>query len=372
MTPAPSQILVNEATSSLPEWLTVILVLWVAGMVLLRSLILIDKTAVDSAAHAWVAASLVVVGLRDKFVQQHLLEPLGLSLGDIRVLTHTAVLFCAVLLAILGCLWHSGRLPSREFPYVLTAVAAALGIALWFISEPARNSGVAIEELESWRTGVYMTLYSLPTPLAEIPAALTAISMLRERSLTPRFFFGVLVMVAITGSWFDHLTRLASGWMLAFGQHNWFTDLRAESNDVLFLPIIAMLLLVAVPSVLTSIRVRRGTDPDSLAVLRLRGLWKALTDEIPDYQLVESHWMVHPVDLHHRMRIETEDTLGELCRYVPEGCTWPDAPADRVAIIKQALTTHARGVPPAEHVRRPVWMADEDHVDLVADAWNAR
>ncbi len=368
--PAPSETLSNEATSVLPEWLTLALVLWVAGMLIVRSRVLLDKGKVDNAAHAWVAGSLAVVALRDRFVQQHLLEPLGLSLGDIRVVTHSVVLVCAALLAILGFLWHSGRLPSKRFPYALLALVVVLSLALWFISKPARDAGIAVEELESWRTGLYMTIYSLPTPIAEIPAALTALIMLRERTLPTRFLFGVLVIAAIAGSWLDHLTRLVNGWLLAFGHHNWFTAIRAESNDAFFLPIIAMLLLLAVPSVVTSVRVRRGTDPDSLAVLRLRNLWKALTDEVPDYRLLGSFRMAHPVDLHHRMRIEIEDTFGKLCRFIPYDCPWPETPAGRAALIRQALASHARGDLPLSQAQIPEWMTDEDQVDLVADAWN--
>lgn len=176
-----SDMLQREATSTLPGWLTLFLVIWVGGVVLVRQLVLVDRTPADTAAHIWVALSLATVALRDATVQRVLGEA-GISLSDIRSLTHTVVLLSAGALAVLGLLWERKRLPDQNLPYWLMGSALLISVSLWLIALPARSQGIAVEELQNWRTALYMTLYSIPTPIAEIPALITAVAMLRERA----------------------------------------------------------------------------------------------------------------------------------------------------------------------------------------------
>lgn len=283
-----SDMLQREATSTLPGWLTLFLVIWVGGVVLVRQLVLVDRTPADTAAHIWVALSLATVALRDATVQRVLGEA-GISLSDIRSLTHTVVLLSAGALAVLGLLWERKRLPDQNLPYWLMGSALLISVSLWLIALPARSQGIAVEELQNWRTALYMTLYSIPTPIAEIPALITAVAMLRERATRPRLLFGLLVLLAIAGSWTDHLTRLASGWFLAFGVHNDFTAARSGSNDALFLPILAFLVIIGIPNIVTSLKVRVGRDPASTSVKLLAPMWRTLTSALPEYRLVETH-----------------------------------------------------------------------------------
>ncbi|MBM4529661.1 hypothetical protein GS563_11980 [Rhodococcus hoagii] len=49
-----------------------------------------------------------------------------------------------------------------------------------WISAPARSSGVAIEELHTWRTAAYMVIYSLPMPLALAAVAAACVRVFRQ------------------------------------------------------------------------------------------------------------------------------------------------------------------------------------------------
>lgn len=364
---ASSEMLQREATSTLPGWLTLVLVIWVGGVVLVRQLVLVDRTPADTAAHVWVALSLVTVTLRDATAQRFL-EDQGLSLADIRSLTHTVVLLSAGALAVLGFLWERKRLPDRNLPYWLIASALVISGALWLIALPARSQGIAVEELQNWRTALYMTLYSLPTPIAEIPALITAVAMLRERATRPRLLFGLLVLLAIVGSWTDHLTRLVSGWFLAFGVHNDFTAARAGSNDALFLPILAFLVVIGVPNIVTSLKVRVGRDPASTSVKLLAPMWRTLTSALPEYRLVETHTFSDPAEVALRIRIEIDECIVELSGWLPEGTEWPDSPQDRAQLLEAALNRYRNSLGP-NPAQPPDWLRSDDAVDDVARFW---
>lgn len=368
---ASSELLQREATSTLPGWLSLVLVVWVGGIVLVRQLVLVDATPADTAAHVWVGLSLVVVALRSATVQGYFAE-LGVTLSDIRSLTHLFVLLSAAALAVLGFLWERGRLPSSSgrLPYWFGAAALVVAIALWVIASPARSQGIAVEELEGWRTAAYMTLYSLPTPIAELPALFTAIVMLRERSTRPRLLFGVIVLVAIAGSWFDHFTRLTSGWLLAFGVHNDFTDTRSGSNDALFLPILAVLVIIGIPNIVSSFQVRFGRDPDSLSVRLLAPLWKSLTSALPEYRLVETHTFVHPAEMAYRMRIEIDECVVALAGWLPAGVSWPEDASGRASLLLEALERFRAGST-RSHAAAPAWLKSDTQVDDVARAWRS-
>lgn len=366
---ASSEILQREATSTFPGRLTVVLVIWVGGVVLVRQLVLVDRTPADTVAHTWVALSIVTVVLRDSTVQ-HALIVRGVSLSDIRSLTHTIVLLSAAALAVLGLLWERKRLPYRYLPYWLVAGALVLSAALWVIALPARSEGIAVEELQNWRTAAYMTLYSLPTPIAEIPALITAVAMLRERATRARLLFGLLVFLAIAGSWTDHLTRLASGWSLAFGDHNEFTAARAGSNDALFLPILAFLVMVGIPNIVTSLKVRVGRDAASTSVKLLAPMWRTLTSALPEYRLVETHSFNDPAEVALRIRVEIDECVVELAGWLPEGSEWPHSPEGRAKLLETALGRYRSGVE-RRHSPPPEWLRSDRDVDEVARVWRS-
>ncbi|MBM4575121.1 hypothetical protein GS489_33505 [Rhodococcus hoagii] len=102
-----------------------------------------------------------------------------------------------------------------------------------WISAPARSSGVAIEELHTWRTAAYMVIYSLPMPLALAAVAAACVRVLRHGDET-RLTRICAAVILLTGSIsaFDHLSRIVTGHAVP-GYADAFTTWRSESNDVL-------------------------------------------------------------------------------------------------------------------------------------------
>lgn len=86
----------------------------------IRSIVLIDKRAVDRACH-WMAGWLIVVALlREPWVQEVLLGH-GFELSDVRVMTHTAAVAAAAAIFMLGLYWRDVTAPPR---WLVPALAA--------------------------------------------------------------------------------------------------------------------------------------------------------------------------------------------------------------------------------------------------------
>lgn len=363
-----SEFLEQQATTSLPWYVTAPLFVWVIGILGLRSIVLVDKRSVDKAI-SWFAFWLIVVALlREPWVHSPLYK-LGFELSDIRVMTHTAAIAAAAAIFMLGLYWREVRRPPKGLLPTLVVFTIGCGLALFLVSLPARDQGVAVEELENWRTGLYMTIYSLPTPVAEVLILAISVGLIRERSTGARLFLGTVVFVAAATSTFDHLSRLAVGWFLSFGVHNGLTDARAESNDLFFLPVMAGLAVLAIPSIVTSIRIHRGRDSAAVAVKVLGPMWSTLTNTLPQYRLPQTHGLAAASGLEHRMRVEIEDCIGVLNYYLPPGTQWPSDPQGRAHMLMRALAEYENGTPPTS-TRPPSWLSSSDQVLALAAAWS--
>lgn len=363
-----SDFLEQQATTSLPWYVTAPLFVWVIGILGLRSIVLVDKRSVDKAI-AWFAFWLIVVALlREPWVHSPLYK-LGFELSDIRVMTHTAAIAAAAAIFMLGLYWREVRRPPKRLLPALVAFTIGCGLALFLVSLPARDQGVAVEELENWRTGLYMTIYSLPTPVAEVLILAISAGLIRERSTSARVFLGTVVFVAAATSTFDHLSRLAVGWFLSFGIHNGLTDARAESNDLFFLPVMAGLAVLAIPSIVTSIRIHRGRDSAAVAVKVLGPMWSTLTNTLPQYRLPQTHGLGAASGLEHRMRVEIEDCIGVLNYHLPPGTQWPSDPQGRAHMLMRALAEYENGTPPTS-IPPPSWLSSSDQVLALAAAWS--
>lgn len=368
-----STLLHATATSTMSEWWAVPLFIWIASLVIVRSVVLVDKRAVDRVTHQWVWWMLLTAALREPWTQHVLIERCGLELSDVRVLTHTAALGGAAAIAVLALYWREHKLPAPHLLHDLYLVAAVLGALLWIVSLPARRDHIAIEEFENWRTGTYMAIYSIPTPAAETIVFLTALGLVRERSTGPRLMFGVLVLLAICASMIDHLTRLAVAIFLSFGVHNGLTDARdGTANDLLFLPVLAGLSFLMLPSMVASMRIRQGHDPSSRAVQVLAPVWMRMTEALPAYRLNQTHSLDSPVEQEHRMRIEIEDTIEALNRYLAPNEQWPADPLGRARLLEKCIARYEAGTHTAVdgYAGPPEWLQSENQVDAMAAAWS--
>jgi len=363
-----SPMLVREATTALPIWVSVPLLVWVVAVLVTRMVVLVDRRAVDRAAEVFVFCLVAAALLREPWIQKPLRD-IGLALSDIRLLTHAAAIAAAVAVLRLGLMWREDRRPPRWVTWGSIAVAVGLVAVMALASLPARSAGVAIEELANWRTAAYMTAYGLATPLALIAVMVTAVEHVRERATWSRTLFGVVVALCAAASMTDHLTRLVSGLMLGAGIENGFTAARSESNDALFLPVLALAVVVAVPAIVSSCRVRLGNDPSSRQVEILAPMWSSLTEAVPGVRLRMTHGLTSPVEQEHRMRIEIEDAVHAVLAHLPVHLD--DSPEANASALKSALSARRRGDTPVQPGIAPEWLHDEAAVTAVARAWTS-
>lgn len=366
----PSELLSREATSSLPAMLSWALIIWIGAVMTIRQFVLVDKRPVDTAAHGLVGLLLVSALLRQASVQSVLGE-MGLSLGTIRVLTHTSAIGSAACALVVGILWKQGRTLNWPKTVSLLSVGVlACGTALYVLAWPATSNGLAVEELFSWRTGAYMFIYSLPTPLAALVAGQTALAHVRQHVSWNRTMFGAVVLLCIAGSVLDHGTRMVSGFMLAEGLQNSFTEARTHSNDVFFLPVVAVLVCLTIPSIVSSIRVRLGRDSAACHARILEPMWTNLSEAVTEVGVPATHDI--PVDssfTEYRMLIDIEDAVHALLPHFPrEQGDSPQEHARDIRIAAQRCQTNQRPL----HARpsAPSWLNERPRLLAVAAAWN--
>ncbi|MEE2033380.1 DUF6545 domain-containing protein [Rhodococcus chondri] len=363
-----------EATSTLPNWLSdpmlAILTLVICGRFAFVQARQIDQQ-ITWLLFFWLCAAL----LREPWTQSLLVNATPLTLSDIRLLTHAAAMFGAgAIFLVVRAFNNVRRIKRRAIMLVYSIVVVEVAVLAW-ISAPARTAGAAIEELHSWRTAVYMLIYSsqMPIAVAAVAGACIRVIFHGEQARNTRIW-ALLILLTGAVSSFDHLTRIVNGFMLALNHENAFTIWRSESNDVLFLPAATALAIVVSMPIFTAVRARRSNDPSSTAVLTLTPLWKDLSNSLPAISLqATTSTLPSSVEREHRMRIEIEDALYELLPYMQAEDRVDDLdPVSRCNAITAALERRRGGRQPVEPVQAPRWMADEDELLRIADAWSTR
>ncbi|MFZ2175678.1 MAG: DUF6545 domain-containing protein, partial [Rhodococcus sp. (in: high G+C Gram-positive bacteria)] len=179
-----------------------------------------------------------------------------------------------------------------------------------------------------------------------------------------------LVLAAATVSMFDHLSRMANGIALSLNWSNALTDLRAQSNDVLFLPAACVLAAVVAVPAIEEAKIRLRSDPSSRAVIRLQNIWQDLIGAVPKVKL-ETEGVLHSsLEREHRMRIECEDALFLVLPYMNPKALGDDAtPEERCRAISDALSLFRVGDDDRPPITPPRWMVDEEELLRTADAW---
>ncbi|MFD1812068.1 DUF6545 domain-containing protein [Rhodococcus gannanensis] len=362
------------ATSSLPVWLT-------APMLTILTAVIVGRVAVVRERQVdrqttwllfwWLCAAL----LREGWLQSRVVDATPLTLSDLRLLTHAAAMLGAgALFLVVRALGSVRRLRSGAVAAVYALIVVEVAAMAW-LSLPAREAGVAVEELHDWRTAVYLVVYSAHMPVAIAFAAVTCIHVFyRGDQLRSTRFWAALVLVAGLVSAFDHLTRMVYGVLLGLDRSNVFTDWRSESNDVLFLPAATLAALTVCVPVAVALRARLSGDPSAAVVVRLTPLWKDLSAALPAVSLQSAtSALPSSVEREHRMRIECEDALYALLAHMPpEDRAENMDPVVRCGAVTRALEHRLAGDEPARPATTPTWLADEDELLRIADAWSRR
>lgn len=366
MTPAPSRLLVAEATSSLHEPLIVALLVWIAVVLIVRMTVLVERVRLDWAVTVLIGSLWVTALLRDRALQSVLTR--WIALADLRLLTHIAAIVGAGGILWIGLLWRARR-PARGPVLALIWVGVAMvAVALAWISAPARAANIAVEELPGWRPAIYLAVYSLPTALAEILPLITALSLMWHwRQSWARAAFGALVTIVIALSQVDAWSRIVTGVLISSGVRDQLTADRAGSNDLLFLLPVALMMLLAVPSIITSLAIRLHKDPASRAIGVLGPMWEDLMAARPEMRLNVQARTTLPQVTEHRMRVEIEDTMISAAPYLA-GLGPSPTPPQVCETLRLALNTEnaERG---DQAAAAPSWVGDEGFVLGVAREW---
>ncbi|MFD4407622.1 DUF6545 domain-containing protein [Nocardia sp. NPDC058499] len=363
---SPSPLLVAEASSSLSAPVAAALLTWIAVAVMLRMAVLIERVRLDWAVAVLVASMWCTALLRDQGVQGVLTR--WISLADIRLATHAAALVGAGAILWIGLLWRARRpVPRPAVPLIWVSVAILAGVLAW-ISASARAANIAVEELSGWRPGVYLTVYSLPTVLAEILPLITALSLIWHwKQNRGRAVFGAIITICAALSWFDGLTRIVTGWMITAGAPAESAADRAGSNDLLFLLPVALLMLLAVPSITTSLAIRLRRDAASRNIRVLGPMWEDMMAARPEMRLHVRARNTLPQVTEHRMRIEIEDTMISAAPYLT-GLDHHPSPPEVCRALRAALSAED-----AEHgdqaAAAPPWVGDDAFVLDIAREW---
>ncbi|MFD4181084.1 MAB_1171c family putative transporter [Rhodococcus sp. NPDC058514] len=209
---------------------------------------------------------------------QAALAPHLTDVAVIRPVTHLfAMLAGAAILGLAAALTEGSDEPSWRQP-VVYVITLALGISLLFLSRPSRHAGLTIEEAGGWQCAVYFVVYAIPMVVAVSVVLVICFEFLRSGPGWREGAAIVIVCVMCALSLLDNISRPVAGFFSAAHVDNALTRWRAESNDVLFLPEVALIALVSVVPVVAMWMRRRE-------LRQLETMWSTLTAAVPQVVL---------------------------------------------------------------------------------------
>ena len=368
---AASDLLVKEATSELPYEYSLVLLTTMVVVIVTRTLFL-GRRQVDRQLTLALALWFLAALLRESWLQQLLTTHTVLSLGDIRLMTHTAALCAAIPCFLMVRSWaYLEKFGPRIILTLYAGLAALLSVMAW-VSSSSRRADIAIEELGDWHTALYHVLYATPMPVAFGFVIAGCIKVLLTERTRRNVAITSIAMVSCALGGADHVSRGLNAVMLSLGWENWLTEARSEANDLLFLPSITLVSLLAAMPVIPAIRARLKSDPSSRAAKRLEPIWRVLITAIPDLTLDSTEGSVG-IEREHRMRIECEDALLQLLPWMPaSGFEKDRSPAERADAVADAIAQYQQSPHPGHRTSvhaPPRWLTDEEELLRVADAW---
>lgn len=382
MTPSPA--LVDQTTTAVPLEIVGPAVAFGILIIAYRMLIIRDRRPTTTAAHWYALFIGIYAALRIEGVHNWIIDRLHITLGDVRLIGAMLQVCAAAALLLLGLCWRSrtGDVKTWVRPALTTGVVGVC-ITLLIIHAPVRHTGLAVEELDgSWRTGAYLTLHSFLFIPAELVVVATLWQMAKSTTRSRRVLVTLLSM-AIAFSAFNLFLVMGAGWLMSAGVDAWFTEPRSMvRNDVALYPTLLPWIPVGIPAVLGDIRQRLklGRGPED-RMAELRPMWRDLTSIAPEYRLAElgpDDGLPSEAEREFRMRIELEEIIFAVSRYLPPGIEWPDDPAERASILELACRrfaerTDCSGLIPKEKgplpELRPSWATNDAELEAVANVW---
>ncbi|WP_143153904.1 DUF6545 domain-containing protein [Rhodococcus rhodnii] len=275
-------------------------------------------------------------------------------------------MFGAVATWFLARAWRSSYVFRRPEVAVALAGAAMLSGWLWWVSRPARELNVAVEDFESWVTAGYLVPVSLPVPVACAAIIVALVMHGVERRSWRTWLWVSAGLVAAGFQLVDHLSRAISGFLLSLGRHSWLTDLRTQGVDQLFLPAVAALALCTIPGIVSELRSVGHRRDARAAATDLELLWREITAAVPGVSKPETGTL--PIEERvAEMLIEIEDGLIRLNLSLASTSA-EEAARDLIALLA-APALESSTVPSS--VRVPDWVADQSKIRLVAREYRA-
>lgn len=368
-----STVLVDQTTTALAPQIAVPLVAGMLVLVLYRIAVVRDRRPTTTAANWYGFWIILYAGTRVAPIQDIALTIPGVTLSDIRVIGSIFDVAAAVSLLLLAIRWRSasGVASRRMQVFAFTAVCAS-AVILVLLDIPARNEGIAIEEVGGWRFAVYATIYSGFFIPAEALIVWTLVQMMRDKtaSVARRALAGFL-MCAIAMSVLSLSTRIVGAWLSAVGVDTALSTFRtAVQNDVAFYSSVVWLIPAAAPLVAVDLARRIGISRSAQTeVTKLEPMWRDLTTLAPSFMLTELHDGHRPTAAEriHRMRIEIEDIARAVSTRLDSDTQWPISPRGRAMLLREAMRRYEDSA--SSTSAPPSWLSDENAVDEVAKVW---
>lgn len=382
----PSQTLIDQTTTAVPLEIVGTGVGFGLLLIAYRMLVIRDRRPTTTAAHWYALFIGVYAALRIGVVHDWVIAHLHITLGDVRLIGAMLQVCSAAALLLLGLCRRSrtGDVKTWVRPALIAGVTVVC-IALLIIHEPVRHTGLAIEELDgSWRTGAYLTLHSFLFIPAELVVVATLWQMAKSTTSARRLLV-TLLSLAIAFSAFNLLLVMGAGWLMSAGVDGPLTAPRSMvRNDLALYPTLLPWIPVGIPAVVVDIRRRLGLNRGPAdRMTQLRPLWSDLTAVAPAYRLAElgpDDGLPSEAEREFRMRIELEEIIFAVSRYLPPDTAWPDTPDERAHVLGEACRLFAEqhnsaapGSSPKSRMlvstSRPAWATNDAELEAVANAW---
>lgn len=359
--------------TGIPSGIIVPFLIAATVMISLRMTLVGDRRPVASAVNWYAFWMILYCWTREEWLVKAVI-PDWLSMSDFRVVTSMAFIAAGTCIALVAVRWRSplGTSPAWTTPAAAVWVLLC-GAALWVISLPVRSpGGMALEELHNWRTGVFMLILLG----GFIPPEAMVLFVIWPRSAVDRTpgrvavasFLSAAIFVAIAGA----TMRIAVGFAWGAGvQIPHLPSSPPSADQSLYLSVIWHLPL-GTPAVIAAIATLLGIDRATRSVTRLTPLWRDLTVALPTFLLPETGDLQSSAEREHRKRVEIEDTIYGLARYLPAGSTWPEDPEGRAALLWTTISTmrtHPVAPVDLDDETTPRWASHDSAVDAVAKIW---